>query len=128
MSKPDSSIKSENLNNNIRIKLLKWQIKATVVISSRFACWSTPQHYICVFFVCQSNRLGVSSIRRAVLLLWIIFVVCVLRHTFMSIPCDLVVACWGWGMGTGWPLFALVCDVFLCFRHFPIRFSGSGIV
>ena len=29
---------------------------------------------------------------------------------------------------TGWPLDSLVCDVFLCFCHFPIYCSGSGVV
>ena len=31
-------------------------------------------------------------------------------------------------LGKGWPLGSLVCDVFLCFRHFPIWYSGSGVV
>ena len=30
--------------------------------------------------------------------------------------------------GKGWPLGSLVCDVFLCFCHFPIWCSGSGVV
>ena len=30
--------------------------------------------------------------------------------------------------GKSWPLGASVCDVFLCFCHFPIRCPGSGVV
>ena len=28
----------------------------------------------------------------------------------------------------GWPLGSLVCDVFLCFCHFPIWCPGSGVI
>ena len=31
-------------------------------------------------------------------------------------------------LGKDWPLGSLVCDVFLCFRHFPILCPGSGVV
>ena len=31
-------------------------------------------------------------------------------------------------LGKGWPPGSLVCDVFLCFCHFPIWCPGSGVV
>ena len=31
-------------------------------------------------------------------------------------------------LGKGWPLASLVCDVSLCFCHFPIVWFGSGVV
>ena len=31
-------------------------------------------------------------------------------------------------LGKGWPLGSFVCDVFLCFCHFPIWCPGSGVV
>ena len=31
-------------------------------------------------------------------------------------------------LGKGWPLGSLVCDVFLCFCHFPMWCPGSGVV
>ena len=43
------------------------------------------------------------------------FIVCSLQ------PC-------GHLMRNGWPLGSLVCDVFLCFCHFPMWCSGSGVV
>ena len=30
--------------------------------------------------------------------------------------------------GEGWPLGSLVCDVFLCYSHFPMCCPGSGLV
>ena len=29
--------------------------------------------------------------------------------------------------GQGWPFDSLVCDVFLCFCHFPMWFPGPGV-
>ena len=31
-------------------------------------------------------------------------------------------------LGKGWPLGSLICDVFLCFYHFPIWCSLSGVI
>ena len=31
-------------------------------------------------------------------------------------------------LGKGWPLGSLVCDVFLCYSHFPMCCPGSGLV
>ena len=31
-------------------------------------------------------------------------------------------------LGKGWPLGSLVCDVFLCYSHFPMRCPGSSLV
>ena len=31
-------------------------------------------------------------------------------------------------LGKDWPLGSLVCDVFLCFCHFPMWCPGSGVV
>ena len=31
-------------------------------------------------------------------------------------------------LGKCWPLGSLVCDVFLCFCHFPLWYPGSGVV
>ena len=31
-------------------------------------------------------------------------------------------------LGKGWPLGSLVCDVFLCFCHFPMWCPGQGVV
>ena len=51
-----------------------------------------------------------------------LFMSCVF-YAFASINCCLVVTCWEKG-----DLFALVCDVKLCFIHFPMWYSGSGVV
>ena len=62
------------------------------------------------------------AIFKVVLLLWILFVIrFYVCHTVLSVPCSLVVT---------WPLDSLVqvCDVFLCFCHFPLRCPGSGVV
>ena len=67
---------------------------------------------------------------KAVLLLWIIFVVCVsCCRPFLSVRCSLVVACWGGGGGVaGWPLGFLDC-VFSCiFVAFPMWCPGSAEV
>ena len=60
------------------------------------------------FFTDRSN---------AVLILWIIFVICV-----SCLACYLVYSLQPCGhlLGKGWPLGFLVCDVFLCFCHFPV--------
>ena len=44
-------------------------------------------------------------------------------HAFVSIHCCLVVTCW-----ESADLLALVCDVNLCFCHFPMWYPGSGMV
>ena len=45
-------------------------------------------------------------------------------HAVLSVHCSLVVTCWE----KGWPLCSPVCDVFLCFCHFPMWCPGSGVV
>ena len=64
---------------------------------------------------------------KAVLLLWILFVNCVLCLSlsyclvcFLQ-PCSHL-------LGKDWPLGSPVCNVFLCFCHFPIWCPGSGVV
>ena len=63
--------------------------------------------------------------RGAVLLLWTLFVIYVSCLSFCLVcslqPC-------GHLLGKGWPLGRLVCDVFLCFCHFPMWSFGSGVV
>ena len=44
-------------------------------------------------------------------------------HAFTSVHCCLVVTCWERD-----DLLALVCDVKLCFCHFPKWYPGSGVV
>ena len=51
-----------------------------------------------------------------------LFMSCVF-HAFASVHCCLVVTCW-----EGADLLALVCDVLLCFCHFPVWYPGSGVV
>ena len=64
---------------------------------------------------------------KAVLLLWILFVIYVSRLSLLYcqlfVPCSLVVTCWERA-----DLLALLCDVSLCFCHFPIWCLGSGVV
>ena len=51
-----------------------------------------------------------------------LFMSCVC-HAFASVHCCIVVTCWERS-----DLLALVCDVSLCFCHFPIWYPGSGVV
>ena len=44
-------------------------------------------------------------------------------HALASVPCCLVVACW-----ERTDILALVCDVKLCFCHFPMLYPGPGVV
>ena len=53
---------------------------------------------------------------------FVLFMSCV-WHAFMSVHCCLVVTCW-----ERVDLLALVCDVSLCFCHFPMWYPGSGVV
>ena len=54
--------------------------------------------------------------------LFVIYVTCLLCCLVCSLqPC-------GHLLGKGWPLGSLVCDVFLCYCHFPMRCPGSGVV
>ena len=46
---------------------------------------------------------------------------CMSSCLFLVQPCDYL-------LGKGWPLGSLVCDVFLCFCHFPIWCPGSGVL
>ena len=59
-----------------------------------------------------SPRYFLTDRSKAVLLLWFLFVIC-LCHTAISLS-------WWQLLGKGWRLGFLVCDVSLCFCHFPI--------
>ena len=52
----------------------------------------------------------------------VLFMSCVC-HAFASVHCCLVVTCWERA-----DLMTLVCDVKLCFCHFPMNYHGSGVV
>ena len=56
------------------------------------------------------------------LFLFVIYVSC--------LSCCLVCSSQPYGhlLGKGWPLGFLVCDVFLCFCHFPMWCPGTGVV
>ena len=56
---------------------------------------------------------------KAVLLLWILIVICASCHTILSVHCSLMVTCWKR---------ADLLGPCMCFCHFPIWFSGSGVV
>ena len=51
-----------------------------------------------------------------------LFMYCVC-HAFASVHCCHVVTSW-----KRTDLLALVCDVLLCFCHFPMRYPRSGVV
>ena len=51
-----------------------------------------------------------------------LFMSCIF-HAFASVHCCLVVTCWERA-----DLLALVCNVKLCFCHFPMCYPGSGVV
>ena len=51
-----------------------------------------------------------------------IYVLC-LSCFSASVHCCLMVTCWDRA-----DLLALVCDVLLCFCHFPMWYPGSGVV
>ena len=51
-----------------------------------------------------------------------LFMFCVC-HAFAPVHCCLVVTCWERA-----DALTLVCDVKLCFCHFPIWYPGSGVV
>ena len=64
---------------------------------------------------------------KLVLLLWIIFVICVLCMSLSYCRvCSLQP--YGYLLGMGWPFCSLMCDVFLCFWHFSKWCPGSGMV
>ena len=44
-------------------------------------------------------------------------------HAFASVHCYVVVTCWEKAV-----LLILVCDVQLCFCHFPFWYPGSGVL
>ena len=48
---------------------------------------------------------------------------CCVLHDFASVHCCLVFTCLERA-----DLLALVCDVELCFCHFPMLYLGSGVV
>ena len=47
-------------------------------------------------------------------------------HAFESVHCCLVVTCWE--KADLLALVSTVCDVYLCFCHFPMWYPGSGVV
>ena len=47
---------------------------------------------------------------------------------FVFRVCQVVLQPCGHPLGNGWPLGSLVCDVFLCFCHFLMWSTGSGVV
>ena len=51
-----------------------------------------------------------------------LFMFCV-GHAFAPVHCCLVVTCWERA-----DALTLVCDVKLCFCHFPMWYPGSGVV
>ena len=53
---------------------------------------------------------------------FVLFMSCVC-HAFVSVHFFLVVTCWERA-----DLLALVCDVKLCFCHFPMRYPGLVVV
>ena len=53
---------------------------------------------------------------------FVLFMYCAF-HALMSVNCCIVVTCWE--RADKW---ALVCDVSLCFCHFPTWYPGSGVV
>ena len=81
-----------------------------------------------LLYAFQSSFGGIKNTDRskAVFLLWIPF--CYLCFVsvmlaVLSVHCSLVVSSWERA-----DLLALVCDVFLCFYHFPMWCPGSGVV
>ena len=62
---------------------------------------------------------------KAVLLLWIIFVIYVLCLSCFLV-CSLQPCCHL--LGKGQPLGSLVCDALVCFCYFPVWCTGSGVV
>ena len=52
---------------------------------------------------------------------FVLFMSCVC-HAFLSVNCCHMVTCWETA-----DLLALVCDVYLCFCHFPMWYPGSGV-
>ena len=52
---------------------------------------------------------------------FVLFMYCVC-HAFVSVVCSLLI-CW-----ENAELLALICDVLLCFCHFPLWCPGSGVV
>ena len=53
---------------------------------------------------------------------FVLFMSCVC-HAFVSVHCCLVITCW-----ESVDLLALVCEVKLCFCHFPMWYPWSGVV
>ena len=74
--------------------------------------------------ICLEYILTLSG-SKTVLLFWILFVIYV-----SCLSCCLVCSLQPCGhlLGKGWPHGSLVCDVFLCFCHFPMWCPGSGVV
>ena len=52
---------------------------------------------------------------------------CYLCFVSVMLSCMSLQPC-GHLLGKGWSLSSLVCDVFLCYSHFPMWCPGSGLV
>ena len=94
------------------------------IFHANYVSWSTSKIRVSL---APSNMLKPSSYlvidrSKSVLHLWILFVICV-----SCLSCCLVFPC-GHLLRKRWPLGSFVCDVFLCFCHFPIWCPGSGVV
>ena len=106
--------------------------------------------HLCVLIHIR-NKVGVCTVKhvesfidfsdssKAMLLLWIIFVIYVSCLTLLCCLACYLQPCEPSPpppplppdeplLGKGWPLESLVCYVFLCFCHGPIRCFGSGMV
>ena len=53
---------------------------------------------------------------------FVLFMSCIC-HAFASVHCRLVVTCWERA-----DLLGVVCDVLLCFCHFPVCYPRSGVI
>ena len=80
----------------------------------------TPPHCMPQTYSGKIWKKGKALGSKAVLLLWIVFIICVSRHTVLSVLCSLVVTCW-----ESADLLALVYVTFSCeFVTFPYDVLG----
>ena len=100
--------------------------------------WLEPLLVTWIFYECEATdwtSFGVSKLKPSskILLLtiprqyffcgsFVLFMSCVC-HAFPSIHCCYVVTCWAWA-----DLLALICDVKLCFCHFPMWYPRPDVV
>ena len=78
-----------------------------------------------VWFYGVTSHIFFTGNSKAMLLLWILFAIYV--SCLSCFPVCSLQPC-GHLLGKGWPLGSLVCDIFLCFCHFPMWFPESGVV